>query len=117
IANALKNAGGDMSEAMATEVLPMAVGAATGGAEGGVLAGIAHKTASAVYSPLKTRSDAAFNAAIERAAIDPLYARQLVSKLPTAPYSAGGAARLLARAITRTNAVPAITAAQSPASH
>lgn len=118
IGKALARAKNDGVETFATEIAPTVVGAATGGVEGGILGGMMHKLAAGLYSPIKTRTDTAFNAAIERAVQDPAFARQLVSALPQRPYSIAEATRLIGKAVDPTTArapTPAVIAAPSTA--
>lgn len=82
IANALKSARpGDLAEAIRSEVVPAAAGSMFGGLEGGVLGTLLHKTTQAAFGGLDARRAGAFNAAIERAALDPEYAAQITAAM------------------------------------
>jgi hypothetical protein len=78
IAGALQNARpGELADALKTELLPAALGTATGGLEGGVLATLLHKTAGYAFRSLDAKRQAAFSAALEQAVLDPGYAIRL----------------------------------------
>ena len=58
----------------------MIAGSVMGGAEGGVLGGIAHKGVSALFARPDAARRAAFNASIEKAALDPEYGAKLTAE-------------------------------------
>jgi len=102
IAGALQNARpGELADALKAELLPAAIGMATGGTEGGVFGVLLHKTGKTVFGSLDQKRQAAFSAAMEQAVLDPTYA----SRLAQAAAKAGSGVRpvrALARAVAAT---------------
>jgi hypothetical protein len=80
IAGALQAPEGELADAIKSQVLPAATGVALGGAEGGFLGATLRRSAHALFSPLDTKRQAAFNSALERAVLDPAHAQRLVAE-------------------------------------
>lgn len=68
---------GELADALKSEIAPAALGTAFGGLEGGVLATLLHKATKATLGNVDAARQAAFSAALERAVLDPAYAKAL----------------------------------------